>query len=291
MGIAQANRRLKHPTGQFDGLLPLLIPSLAGVVILFVAPFLDTVRYSVTQTASGTFVGMENYANVLSNGSFLLACKNTAAFMAFNIPILLLSSFVISVFTTRKSRFNTIVKSILLLPLAIPVFTSSIIVQYAFGDTGWINSALLFFHLPTVSWLSSDNIFWTLSVDYCLRNLGYCVVLWSAALSCIPQTIYEASALDGASPRQTVLHVLLPSLAPGGFVVTMLAVINCFKIYREAYLVAGSYPPETIYMIPHLFNNWFASLSISSLSAASVLIILFIGLFISFLFVAWKAEE
>lgn len=291
MGIAQANRRLKHPTGRFDGLLPLLIPSLAGVVILFVAPFLDTVRYSVTQTASGTFVGMENYANVLSNGSFLLAYKNTAAFMAFNIPILLLSSFVISIFTTRKSRFNTIVKSILLLPLAIPVFTSSIIVQYAFGDTGWINSTLLFFHLPTVLWLSSDNIFWTLSADYCLRNLGYCVVLWSAALSCIPQTIFEASALDGASPRQTVLRVLLPSLAPGGFVVTMLAVINCFKIYREAYLVAGSYPPEAIYMIPHLFNNWFASLSISSLSAASVLIILFIGLLISLLFVAWKAEE
>lgn len=289
--MAQANRRLKHPTGRFDGLLPLLIPSLAGVVILFVAPFLDTVRYSVTQTASGTFVGMENYANVLSNGSFLLACKKTAAFMAFNIPILLLSSFVISIFTTRKSRFNTIVKSILLLPLAIPVFTSSIIVQYAFGDTGWINSTLLFFHLPTVLWLSSDNIFWTLSADYCLRNLGYCVVLWSAALSCIPQTIFEASALDGASPRQTVLHVLLPSLAPGGFVVTMLAVINCFKIYREAYLVAGSYPPEAIYMIPHLFNNWFASLSISSLSAASVLIILFIGLLISLLFVAWKAEE
>ena len=73
--------------------------------------------------------------------------------------------------------------------------------------------------------------------------------------------------------------------------VSVLAVVNAFKVYREAYLVAGNYPHESMYLLPHLFNNWFASLSLEKLAAGSVLLALTLLVFICVLFLAWNSQD
>ena len=67
-------------------------------------------------------------------------------------------------------------------------------------------------------------------------------------------------------------NIPLPGLKGTAFLTAVLSVINSFKVFREAYLVAGDYPHESIYMLQHLFNNWFVSLDIQKMSAASVLV-------------------
>ena len=98
------------------------------------------------------------------------------------------------------------------------------------------------------------------------------MLLWLAGLETIPRPLYEAAAVDGATPFQTFVFITLPNLLPTVVLTTILSLVNSFKVFREAYLVAGNYPQESIYLLQHLFNNWFLSLDIGKLSAAAVLL-------------------
>ena len=111
----------------------------------------------------------------------------------------------------------------------------------------------------------------------CIPALSFAVpflLLWLAGLDGIPDSLYEAARVDGAGRLQCFFHVTLPQLAPTLGLVSVLSLLNTFKVFREAYLVAGSYPHESIYMLQHLFNNWFLSLDMGRLTAAAVLVAL-----------------
>lgn len=267
-----------------------LAPSLLGLATFFLVPFLDVVRRSFTNTSGTQFVGLDNYATVLGNDAFALAAGNTARFMGVCIPLLLTLSLVIALALRKATPFRHLMKTALLLPLAIPVFTAALLINVTFDVNGLANGMLAAMGANPASWLDSDAAFWVLVGNYIWRNLGYCIVLWLAALSCIPESLYEAARVDGAGSWLIARRITLPLVAPSCFVVTVLAIINAFKVYREAYLVAGSYPPESMYLIPHLFNNWFASLSVGKLAAGGVLLGAALLVIVVALFCAWGKQ-
>ena len=82
----------------------------------------------------------------------------------------------------------------------------------------------------------------------------------------------EAAKVDGASGGQCVFYILLPQLKPALYTITMLSFLNSFKVFREAYLLVGSYPPKSMYLLQHLFNNWYVNLDIDKMSAAAVML-------------------
>lgn len=268
-----------------------LTPSLIGLAAFFLIPFLDVVRRSFMNTSGTQFVGLDNYSTVLGNDAFALAAGNTARFMAACIPLLLALSLAIALALRKTTPFRRLMKTALLVPLAIPVFTAALLINVTFDINGLANALLTAAGAHPVSWLDGDAAFWVLVGNYIWRNLGYCVVLWLAALSCIPEGLYDAARVDGAGPLLIARSITLPLLAPSCFVVTVLAIVNAFKVYREAYLVAGSYPPESMYLIPHLFNNWFANLSVGKLAAGGVLLGAALLLVVVALFVAWNNKD
>ena len=107
----------------------------------------------------------------------------------------------------------------------------------------------------------------------------------------IPNNLYEAARIDGAESRQIFFRITLPNLKPMIFVVGVLALLNSFKVFREAYLVAGNYPNESMYLIQHLFNNWFRDLSLDKMAAASFLISIVLILLIFALRKAWDSKN
>lgn len=268
-----------------------LAPSLLGLATFFLVPFLDVVRRSFTNTSGTQFVGLDNYATVLGNDAFALAAGNTVRFMAVCIPLLLTLSLVIALALRKATPFRRLMKTALLLPLAIPVFTAALLINVTFDVNGLANGMLAATGANPASWLDGDAAFWVLVGNYIWRNLGYCIVLWLAALSCIPESLYEAARVDGAGSWLIARRITLPLVAPSCFVVAVLAIINAFKVYREAYLVAGSYPPESMYLIPHLFNNWFASLSVGKLAASGVLLGAALLVIVAALFCAWGKQD
>lgn len=121
------------------------------------------------------------------------------------------------------------------------------------------------------NWLNTRYSFAILVFSYIWKNLGYDIVLWLAALATIPSEIYEAARVDGAGEGQCFLHITMPNLWSSLFLILTLSLINGFKVFREAYLVAGDYPEQHIYLLQHLFNNWFRDLAVNKLAAGAVL--------------------
>ena len=254
-----------------------LLPSLLGTSGFEFLPFLDVVRRSFLWAAGNGFVGLDNYRAVLGNEAFHLAVKNTAAFMAVCVPLLLFLSLVTAVLLEQALRKNRLFKTGFLLPMAIPAASAVVFFQLVFDRSGWLNGLLGGLGMEGRDWLASDSAFWVLTACYIWKNLGYDMILWLAGLCAIPREQYEAAKVQGAGRMACFRFITLPQLKETAFVTALLSFINAFRVFREAYLIAGDYPHESIYMMQHLFNNWFTNLDIQKMTAAAVMLVVLIG--------------
>ena len=127
--------------------------------------------------------------------------------------------------------------------------------------------------------------------SYIWKNLGYDVVLWLSGLLGIQESIYEAAKVDGAGAVKTFFYITLPNIRPVAFTIVILSFLNSFKVFREAYLVAGNYPQESIYLLQHVFNNWFSELSMDKMAAGSVLLCSVVAAFVLLLQRSWDRGD
>ena len=248
-----------------------------------VIPTLDVVRRSLFSAMGNKFVGLENFASVLTNESFFLAVKNTGRFLLLCIPLLLTLSLLTASLLMRQRWCQSLLKTTYLLPMVIPVTSVVLIIQAVFSKNGLLSALCTLFGKTPVDWLNSEYAFFVLVLCYLWKNFGYNVVLWMAGLSAIPNELYEAARIDGANEWQCFLHITLPQLKPTVFMTTVLALINSFKVFREAYLVAGRYPHNSIYMLQHILSNWFTNLDMQKISAVAVLLMAAICLAVFFI--------
>ena len=251
-----------------------LAPSLCGVTLFVLAPFAETVRRSFCDTLGRQAVGLANYQSVLQNAAFRLAVRNTVRFTAVCVPLLLGLSLLLALALRsrplRGTRWAQRYRTTFLLPMAIPVASIALLWQVLFAQNGLLNTLLG----TQCDFLGSDAAFWVLIATYVWKNAGYTSVLWSGGLDAIPKELYEAAAVDGAGTVRQFTAVTLPQLGPTLAGTGILSLLNTGKVFREAYLVAGAYPPQSIYLLQHLFNNWFLALDLPRLCAAAVLVAL-----------------
>lgn len=254
-----------------------LLPSLLGTAGFVLIPFLDVFRRSFLQAVGSGFVGLENYRLVLANEAFRRAAGNTARFMLVCLPILLALSLGTAVLVRQVTHFQRWVKTGFLLPMAIPAASVAVFFRMLFDGKGWLNLLLGEMGLAGQDWLTSGRAFWVLSACYIWKNLGYDMILWLAGLGAIPEEQYEAARVQGAGAWDCFRYITLPQLKETLFVTALLSFVNAFRAFREAYLLAGEYPHESIYMLQHLFNNWFVNLDIQKMTAAAVMLVMGTG--------------
>lgn len=268
-----------------------LAPSLAGVTVLVLVPFGDAVRRSFFEAVSGRFVALANYRTVLGNEAFKLASGNTLRFIGVCIPLLLAFSLLLALILRGAGRSGRLFKSTFLMPMAIPVASIVLLWTVLFDKNGLLSRTVEAFGGTRVDWMNTDAAFSVLVGSYLWKNAGYDMVLFLAGLSGISPSLYEAARIDGAGRWAILRYITLPALMPTFFTVAVLSLLNSFKVFREAYLVAGNYPHKSIYLLQHLFNNWFLSLDIQKLCAAAVLVALCILGLILLLQRLWGNEE
>ncbi len=254
-----------------------VLPGFLGIVVFVLLPFGDVVRRSFTTAVTGQFNGIQNYRTVFENQAFLLAVKNTLNFTLVCIPLLVFSGFVAALLlnTLQNKRW---IKSIYLFPLAMPTATIVLVWKMFFYRQGFLNLLLTRIGQQTGLWeqvcldyLGTPAAFWVLVGSYIWKNMGYTVVLWLAGLMGIPKGLLEAARVDGAGKWKSLWYIVLPNLKGSLYTIVILSFLNSFKIYREAYLTAGAYPDQSIYLMQHLFNNWFVNLELDKMAAAAVL--------------------
>lgn len=251
-----------------------LAPSLTGVTIFLLVPFAETIRRSFCDTMGETFVGLANYRSVLENSAFRLAISNTVRFTGVCVPLLLIFSLALALALRAKplrgTRWAEWYRTTFLLPMAIPVASIALLWKVLFARTGLLNSLLK----TNVDFIGTDAAFWVLIATYLWKNIGYDSILWTSGLDSISADLYEAASVDGAGLWRQFTAITLPNLIPTLLVTAILSLLNTYKVFREAYLVAGAYPHNSIYLLQHLFNNWFLALDLPRLCAAAVLVAL-----------------
>lgn len=267
-----------------------ILPSLLGCMLFIVIPFFDAVRRSFTNGIQGTFAGFAYYREIFTNPSFMKAVSNTVRFIALCVPILIVLSLALALLLFRRTFGRGALRASFLLPMAIPVASVALLWQILFHRSGLINHGLALLGYSPVDWMKTDWALFCLITSYVWKNLGYTVVLFLAGLSNINPSLYEAAAVDGAGRMRQFTAITIPCLKPALFTATVLSLLNSFKAYREAYLVAGNYPQNSIYLIQHTLNNWFTSMEIEKLSAAAIVSALVILVLVGLLNWTWSMD-
>ncbi|MDY4487363.1 MAG: sugar ABC transporter permease [Candidatus Limivicinus sp.] len=266
-----------------------LSPSLLGVGIFFILPFCVVVYYSLIDgVGSKNFVFLQNFIKLFDNSAFRLAAKNTLTFSAMAVPLAVVLSMVLALMLESRIPLKSQFRTFFLSPMMVPVASVVLIWQVLFNYNGTVNEFLMLFGADKVDWLQSQFAPVVVLLLFLWKNLGYNMILFMAALNNIPKELLEVADVEGASEMYKFFAIKLRYLSPTVLFVTILSLINSFKVFREVYLLAGAYPYEALYTLQHFMNNTFDSLDYQKLSAAAVLMALVMVVIIALLF---KAED
>lgn len=262
-----------------------LLPSLIGVAVFFLIPYLVVIFYSfIDNPVTKNFVGFENFANVFKNKSFRLAASNTLRFSLLSVPLAVVLSLLLAIVLEQKIPGKSKFRTFFLSPMMVPVASVVLIWQVFFHYNGVINQFLLTFGLEKIDWFKSKYAMVGIVPLYLWKNLGYNMILFMAALGNIPKDIIEVAQLESANSWQIFWKIKLRYLSPTLMFTTIMSIISSFKIFREVYLLTGDYPYESLYMLQHYMNNMFKSLDYQKLSAAAIIMSLVMIVLIGALF-------
>ncbi len=262
-----------------------LTPSVLGVTLFFIAPFAIVVFYSlVSSPVDPEFVGLKNFIEVLQNSAFQTAAKNTAVFSLLAVPLAVVLSLLLALLLEQKIPGKSMFRTFFLSPMMVPVASVVLIWQVIFHETGTLNQVTAIFGADPVDWLRSPLCQLVIVVLFLWKNLGYNMILFMAALSNIPKELLEVADVEGASAAHKFFHIKLRYLSPTVLFVTILSIINSFKVFREVYLMSGAYPYDGLYTLQHFMNNTFKSLNYQKLSAAAVMLAIVMVIIIALMF-------
>lgn len=260
-----------------------LLPGLAGLTVFYLAPFLGGIYYSLTDgSIANRFVGLDNYRRIWQNEVFRLGLKNTLELSLLCTPGIFVLSFTLAVMLKALREKSAFFRNVLLLPYLMPSSALLIVWLLLFDYGGPINRLLEAAGLGRVLWLESGALRFPVVLLYIWKNVGFSVVIFSAALQAVPEPLYEFAALEGANAAQRAVKITLPLVLPTAFLVFVLAWVNAFKIFKEVYFIGGAYPQDAVYTLQHFMNNKFAKLDYQDVTAAAysfaVIVLFFFGL-------------
>ncbi|ADZ84348.1 carbohydrate ABC transporter permease [Cellulosilyticum lentocellum] len=250
---------------KWKGLL-FVLPSLSGVLLFYILPFLKSFVYCFTAGLNDRrFVGLAHFKTLFSNANYRLAMGNTLLIIGVALPSLCLLSLIIALLIEKQLAKRKWLQGLLLIPMALPAASLMLVWQDLFAKEGILN-AVLGTHLD---WLQSDKAPWIIIGLIIWKNLGYNVLLMIGTLLTMPKEYEEAAGLDGAGFFKIASFIKIPYLIPMLFFTVVISLSNCFKIFREVYLLQGDYPNRKLYLLQHFMNNHFAKLNYDLLTTAA----------------------
>lgn len=262
-----------------------LAPSFLGLMLIWGGPLLVVVYYSIINNPiQKKLVGLGNYIKIIHNDAFISAAKNTILFSSIFVPLLVVLSLGLALLLNEKIACRSQFRTAFLCPLMVPVASIVLVWQTLFHNKGTINTILNSLGIASIDWLKSSFSLLVVGSLFIWKNIGYNMILFMAALGNIPQEQIDAISLETSSSIKQFWYLKLKYLYPTVFFVSILSLVNSFKIYRETYLLSGSYPYGSLYMLQNFMNNTFSSMDYAKLSSGAIIMLIFIVAIVGFLF-------
>ena len=270
-----------------------IAPWLFGFVFLILGPFLASLYLSFTKYelfGAPTWVGLSNYQRlfaslVLADGGdskVWLALYNTLYYTIFSVPLGLLVAFLLALLLNAPIRGRAIFRTMFYIPTITPAVASAILWLWLLNPTyGPINLFIQkLFGMPGPDWFSSTAWAKPALILMSFWQVGNVVIIYLAGLQSVPESLYEAAAIDGAGAWAQFRHVTVPQMTPSIFFTLILGIIGAFQVFTPALVITNGGPADaTLFYLLHLYRNGFQFFKMGYASALAwflfVVVILF----------------
>ena len=214
-----------------------MLPTLLLYILFQGYPIITSAWYSMLDwsgmTMNATFVGLQNFKELLADPLFRNSVANSFKYMIFSVPIQLILSLVIAyILTSIIKKGATVFRTMYFIPVITTASIVGIIMIFIFGGTGPINQVLALLGIDTINFLGDEKTaLFTVVLIGIWKDLGTYMIYWIAALQSVSQDVYEAAKIDGAGKFRTFTDVVFPLILPIGGVITVLCVIGSLKVF------------------------------------------------------------
>jgi multiple sugar transport system permease protein len=236
--------------------------------------------YALADMDNLRFVALGNYAELLRTPMFWKSLANTSYFVAVGVPLSIAVSLgTAMLLNARVARFKALFRTALFAPVVTTLVAVAVIWRYLFHTTyGLVNWALGHMGIAPVDWLGDPA--WampTIMLFAVWKNFGYNMVIFLAGLQAIPQDLYEAARIDGASKWRQFLHITLPMLGPVLLVVGVITISGYFQLFAEPYVMTRGDPLQsTVSVLYFMYEEGFKWWNLGRASAVAFMLFLII---------------
>ncbi len=261
-------------------------PALIVIFVFFVAPvaagfglsLTDFDLYALADIRNLRFVGLSNYFQLLQRPLFWAALGHTLYFVGGGVPMSIVASLGAALLLNSKlATFKPFFRTALFAPVVATVVAVAVIWRYLFQTRyGLVNYALGAIGISPVDWLGDPH--WampTIILFAVWKNFGYNMIIFLAGLQSIPEDLYEAASIDGATAWQRFWHITLPMLGPTLLMVGILTMAGYFQLFAEPYVITQGGPLQsTVSVLYLMYEDAFKWWNLGTASAVAFLLFL-----------------
>lgn len=227
------------------------------------------------------FVGLENYQRTFSDGGFWNAMGNTARYVVWSVPLGMIVALLVAILVAQRLRGVTIFRTLFYIPaISSGVAISMLWIYVYLPDKGLINATSKMFGFESIDFLNQTS--WAMPALIFMSiwtGLGPRMIIYLAGLLGIPQTLYEAAELDGATGWRAMRHITLPMLVPTTMFVLITSTIGAFQVFTPIYMMTKGEPESTTDVVGyHIYKEAWMKFDIGSAAAQSFTLLLLTAL-------------
>jgi multiple sugar transport system permease protein len=250
------------------------------VVAAFLISLTDFDIYALADLANLRFVGVGNYLKLLQTPLFWQALGNTLYFVGAGVPLSIAASLGAALLLhSRLTRFKPFFRTALFAPVVTTLVAVAVIWRYLFNTRyGLLNYALGGLGIDPIDWLGDPHWAMPAIILFAVwKNFGYNMIIFLAGLQSIPDELYEAARIDGASIWRQFASVTLPMLSPVVMLVGILTIAGYFQLFAEPYVMTQGGPLQsTVSVLYFMYEEGFKWWNLGSASAVAFVLFLLI---------------
>ncbi|WP_252374985.1 MULTISPECIES: carbohydrate ABC transporter permease [unclassified Nonomuraea] len=267
-------RARRGPRGQGAAAHVFLIPWWLGLVLVTAVPLLASLYLAFTDyniLSSPEFNGLANFRRMFEDEYFWAAVRVTLVYVLVSIPLQLGFALLLALILDRGLRGLAFYRSAFYLPSLLGTSVAvAILWRQVFGDSGLMDRALSFFGLELGSWLQNPSLSLSTLIVLNVWTFGSPMVIFLAGLRQIPEELYEAARVDGASVVRQFTGVTIPLLTPIIFFNLILQTIGAFQTFTQAHVVSGGTggpANSTLFYTLYIYQQGFTNFDMGYASA------------------------
>lgn len=269
----------------------LVAPLVLYIVGFTLVPVLTSIGYSFVDPATKAFPSLANYSAMFAQGDFHEALRNTLLITAIGLTLEMGAALLLALMLTKEFKGQGVVRSLLLLPMGVPTLVSAVVMSYIFSLSGYANELLyrLGAGAPVVWTGGGFTTLMTVVFADMWKVTPMVMLMLLAGLNAIPEEVYEASDLDGATAWQRFTLITLPMLRPAITMALVLRAIDAFRIFDLTLVLGGKTTPV---IATYAYYEWSAyNNPYTSGAGATVLLVMILVFVLGYLRLAERGQE